>query len=98
MSLRSGFARQCMFSAPGNGTWSWDSSGNSKLEYCVVRDQLEALVNQMIDKGVSYEDAVGEFQRKFIKGVLEKNNGNQSKAARVLGIHRNTLGRKVEEL
>jgi DNA-binding NtrC family response regulator len=63
-----------------------------------VRDQLEALVNQMIDKGVSYEDAVGEFQRKFIKGVLEKNNGNQSKAARVLGIHRNTLGRKVEEL
>jgi DNA-binding NtrC family response regulator len=63
-----------------------------------VRDQLEALVNQMIEKGVLYDDAVGEFQRKFIKGVLDRNNGNQSKAAKVLGIHRNTLGRKVEEL
>ena len=63
-----------------------------------MRDQLEALVNQMIEKGVLYDDAVGEFQRKFIKGVLDSNNGNQSRAAKVLGIHRNTLGRKVEEL
>jgi Fis family transcriptional regulator len=63
-----------------------------------VRDQLEALVNQMIEKGVAYDDAVGEFQKKFIKGVLDRNHGNQSKAAKELGIHRNTLGRKVEEL
>jgi DNA-binding NtrC family response regulator len=66
--------------------------------YLAVRDQLEALVNQMIEKGVMYDDAVGEFQRKFIEGVLERNHGNQSKTAKVLGIHRNTLGRKVEEL
>ena len=63
-----------------------------------MRDQLEALVNQMIEKGIAYDDAVGEFQKKFIKGVLDRNHGNQSKAAKVLGIHRNTLGRKVEEL
>jgi len=63
-----------------------------------VRDQLEALVNQMIEKGVLYDDAVWEFQRKFINGVLERNRGNQSRAAKALGIHRNTLGRKVEEL
>jgi len=63
-----------------------------------VRDQLEALVNQMIEKGVLYDDAVWEFQRKFIKGVLDRNRGNQSRTAKALGIHRNTLGRKVEEL
>ena len=63
-----------------------------------MRDQLEALVNQMIEKGVFYDDALWEFQRRFIKGVLEKNKGNQSRAAKALGIHRNTLGRKVEEL
>jgi DNA-binding NtrC family response regulator len=74
------------------------STADSKEGYCAVRDQLEALINQMIEKGVAYDDAVGEFQKKFIKGVLDRNRGNQSKAAKVLGIHRNTLSRKVEEL
>jgi DNA-binding NtrC family response regulator len=74
------------------------STRNSKQEYCGVRDQLEALVDQMIEKGVAYDDAGGEFQKTFIKGVLDRNHGNQSKAAKVLGIHRNTLGRKVEDL
>ncbi len=63
-----------------------------------MRDQLEALVKQMIEKGVLYDDALWEFQKKFIKSVLDRNNGNQSKAAKALGIHRNTLSRKVEEL
>ena len=52
----------------------------------------------MIEKGVFYDDAVGEFEKTFIKGVLERNGGNQSRAAKALGIHRNTLGRKLEEL
>jgi DNA-binding protein Fis len=29
--------------------------------------------------------------------VLDRLNGNQSRAAKVLGIHRNTLSRKVDE-
>lgn len=52
----------------------------------------------MIEHGIVYEDAVVEFEKKFIRKVLEKNNGNQSKAAKALGIHRNTLSRKVEGL
>ena len=63
-----------------------------------MKDQLEALVTQMIEHGVVYEDAVTEFEKKFIKKVLERNNGNQSKAAKTLGIHRNTLSRKIEDL
>lgn len=63
-----------------------------------MKDQLEALINQMIEHGVGYEDAVGEFEKRFIKKVLEKANGNQSKAAQTLGIHRNTLSRKISEL
>jgi DNA-binding NtrC family response regulator len=30
--------------------------------------------------------------------MLDKNNGNHSKTAKALGIHRNTLSRKVGEL
>src|SRR5512143_3085226 len=63
-----------------------------------VKDQLEALINQMIERGIMFSEAIGEFEKKFIKGMLEKNKGNQSRAAQALGIHRNTLSRKISEL
>jgi Fis family transcriptional regulator, factor for inversion stimulation protein len=62
-----------------------------------VKDQLEALITQMVEQGIAYEDAVSEFEKRFIKRVLENANGNQSKAAQELRIHRNTLSRKIEE-
>jgi two-component system nitrogen regulation response regulator GlnG len=63
-----------------------------------VKDQLESLVNQMIEQGILFTDAVSEFEKKFIKRMLERTKGNHSKAAVALGIHRNTLSRKVEDL
>ena len=60
-----------------------------------MRDQLEALIGQMVDRGILFEEAISEFEKKFIKRVLDRSNGNQSRAARVLGIHRNTLSRKI---
>ena len=63
-----------------------------------MKDLLEALIVQMVDQEIFYTDAVGEFEKRFIKKILEKNNGNQSKAAQALGIHRNTLSRKIEDL
>jgi transcriptional regulator with PAS, ATPase and Fis domain len=52
----------------------------------------------MIEHGILFTDAVSEFEKRFIKRMLEKNNGNHSKAAAALGIHRNTLSRKVDDL
>jgi len=63
-----------------------------------VKDQLEALINRMIENGIQFPDAVSEFEKRFIQRMLEKNDGNQSKTAQALGIHRNTLSRKREEL
>ncbi len=63
-----------------------------------MKDQLEALVNQMVEHGIIYEDAILEFKKRFIRKILEKNKGNQSRAAKALGIHRNTLSRKIEDL
>jgi Fis family transcriptional regulator, factor for inversion stimulation protein len=62
-----------------------------------LKDQLEALINQMVEQGIAYQDAVTEFEKRFIKRVLEKADGNQSKAAGELRIHRNTLSRKIDE-
>jgi Fis family transcriptional regulator, factor for inversion stimulation protein len=60
-----------------------------------VKDQLEALVTQMIERGLLFEEAMSEFEKKFILKVLEGNQGNQTKAAKAMGIHRNTLNKKL---
>ena len=59
---------------------------------------LEQLVSQMVEKGIHYDDAVREFDRRFIIEVMDKTDGNLSKAADTLGVHRNTLARKIKEL
>lgn len=63
-----------------------------------MKDQLEALVLNMYRSGILYNEAVREFKKKFIQTVLQENNGNQCKAARELGMHRNTLSRTIAEL
>jgi DNA-binding NtrC family response regulator len=63
-----------------------------------VKDQLEALVQQMHKSGILYSEAVREFKKRFICTVLQENSGNQCKAARELGMHRNTLSRTISEL
>ncbi len=62
-----------------------------------MKDQLEGLVSQMVERGILFDEAVGEFEKRFIKRVLERTEGNQSRAAQILGIHRNTLSRKIDE-
>jgi Fis family transcriptional regulator, factor for inversion stimulation protein len=62
-----------------------------------VKDQLEGLVTQMVDRGILFDEAIGEFEKRFIKRTLERADGNQCRAAKMLGIHRNTLSRKMGE-
>jgi DNA-binding NtrC family response regulator len=62
-----------------------------------VKDPLEIIVQQMIDRGMRYDVASQEFEKKFIVRMLERSKGNQSRAARLLGMHRNTLSRKIAE-
>ena len=59
---------------------------------------LEQLVSQMVEKGIHYDDALREFDRRFIVEVMDKTDGNLTKAADTLGVHRNTLSRKIKEL
>lgn len=63
-----------------------------------MKRELDNLVTQMHAGGITYEEAVREFKRRFILEVLASHRGNQCKAAKELGVHRNTLSRILAEL
>ena len=63
-----------------------------------MREQLDRIVAEMVEKGVHFEDAQREFERRFIAKVVAHYEGNVGRAAEALGMHRNTLTRKVAAL
>jgi Fis family transcriptional regulator len=63
-----------------------------------VRELLDRLVDQMVTGGIDFEDGRREFERRFISRVLSETGGHLSKTADQLGVHRNTLTRKLAEL
>jgi transcriptional regulator with PAS, ATPase and Fis domain len=49
-------------------------------------------------KGMTLKEAVTAFEKQYVQEVLESSGGNRIKAAKTLGIHRNTLLRKMNML
>ena len=60
-----------------------------------MKEKLESLVAEMIERRIYLDEAMTEFEKRFIQNALTKTGGNQTKAARILGVHRNTLNRKI---
>ena len=50
----------------------------------MIADRLERLVEEMVDKGVIFDDAVHEFEKRFISRVLTKFEGSLTKTADAL--------------
>ena len=63
----------------------------------MIAERLQRLIEEMVDKGVQFDDAVREFEKRFIANVLGNCDGSLTKAADALGMHRNTLTRKMGE-
>ena len=63
----------------------------------MISDRLERLVEEMVDRSVQFDDAVREFEKRFIARVLKQCDGSLTKSACALGMHRNTLTRKMVE-
>ena len=61
----------------------------------MIAERLERLVDEMVEKGVQFDDAIKEFEKRFISRVLGACDGSLTKTADTLGIHRNTLTRKM---
>ena len=62
-----------------------------------MREQLDRLVQEMLEKGILYDDARREFEKMFIARALQRSKGNVGDAAELLGLHRNTVARKMSE-
>ena len=62
-----------------------------------MKEKLESLVAELIERRIYLDEALSEFEKRFIQGALIKTRGNQTKAAQVLGVHRNTLNRKISQ-
>lgn len=63
-----------------------------------MKRELDNLVTQMRAGGITFDEAVREFKRRFLLEVLAHHRGNQCRAAKELGVHRNTLSRMLAEL
>ena len=55
-----------------------------------MREQLDKLIDEMLTKGILYDDAKRAIERRFISRALTRSKGNLGRAADLLGIHRNT--------
>jgi len=62
----------------------------------MISDRLDKLVDEMVERGVRFDDAIHEFEKRFIARVLGCCDGSLIKTADTLGIHRNTLTRKMD--
>ena len=62
-----------------------------------MRVRLEALIDEMLDGHILLAEAVNEFERLYIKKALSRNQQHLSKTAQALGIHRNTISKRVAD-
>ena len=57
--------------------------------------QLQQIIEELLSHGISLDLAKKEFEKKYIVGAVKRSSGNLGRAARSLGIHRNTLHNRV---
>lgn len=61
----------------------------------MIHNRLENLVEEMLEGQILLEEAIAEFEKLYIKKALARHKQHLSKTAAVLGIHRNTLSKRV---
>jgi DNA-binding NtrC family response regulator len=60
-----------------------------------MNEGLDGLIDRLVTAGFFLEEAVEMIEKGMIDRQLKQHAGNQSAAAKALGIHRNTLLRKM---
>jgi transcriptional regulator with PAS, ATPase and Fis domain len=60
-----------------------------------IRARLEALIDEMLDGQIMLDEALAEFEKLYIQKALSRHHEHLSRTAGALGIHRNTLAKRV---
>jgi DNA-binding NtrC family response regulator len=60
-----------------------------------LRARLEILIDEMLEGHILLDEARAEFEKIYIQKALLRYDNHLSKTARALGVHRNTLSKKV---
>lgn len=60
-----------------------------------IRNRMEILIEEMLNGQIMLNEAITEFEKLYIQKALERYNEHLSKTADALGIHRNTLSKRV---
>ncbi len=61
----------------------------------MIHNRLENLIEDMLEGQILLDEALSEFEKLYIKKALAKHKQHLSKTAAILGIHRNTLSKRV---
>lgn len=62
-----------------------------------MRERMGTLIDLMLDGQILLTEAIAEFEKIYIEKALERNANHLSNTATALGIHRNTLTKRVTE-
>jgi DNA-binding NtrC family response regulator len=60
-----------------------------------MKNEMDGIVQHLLAGGIFLEEAIEVLEQNMISAALERSGGNQSAASKILGIHRNTLQRKI---
>ena len=78
--------------------FSWDRIMKGSLTKNSLQGRLIEIVDELVEQGVTLEQARKEFEKQFIVASIKSHEGNLGRSARSLGVHRNTLRNKVSNL
>jgi DNA-binding NtrC family response regulator len=60
-----------------------------------MRNRIESLIEEMLDGQILLNEALSEFEKIYIQKALRRCDEHLSNTANELGIHRNTLSKKI---
>jgi len=60
-----------------------------------IRPRLEAVIEDMLDCHIMLDEALEEFEKLYIQKAYTRNKKRISHTATALGIHRNTISKRV---
>ena len=61
-----------------------------------IVEAMHKAIDEMASKGILWHEAEGEFEKLFMIRVLREQKGNLLRTAEVMGLHRNTVAKKVQ--